>query len=139
MSHSIVSVRVKAPNVTMRMIQPGESLVYKFTADHRASSCTHCGTAPVLEHISMGMCRAIIIDPPNTADRSRVRDGPVRALPRGRQTSRRLHKLLNEQYDAVVFNGYVARYTDRPIQVGVNQKIRVGVVATDRRTSHRSM
>ena len=38
------------------------------------------------------------------------------------------NKLLNEQYDAVVFNGYVAQYTDRPIQVGVNQKIRVWVM-----------
>ena len=55
-SHSIDFHASKvAPNVTMRMIQPGESLVYKFTADHSGIFMYHCGTAPVLEHIGMGM------------------------------------------------------------------------------------
>ena len=37
-------------------------------------------------------------------------------------------KLLAEQWDGVVFNGYVGQYTARPIHVGVGQKIRVWVM-----------
>ena len=130
-SHSIDFHASKvAPNVTMRMIQPGESLVYKFTADHSGIFMYHCGTAPVLEHISMGMYGAIIIDPPKLAPVDHEYVMVQSELYREADKTQPVDytKLLNEQYDAVVFNGYVAQYTDRPIQVGVNQKIRVWVM-----------
>jgi nitrite reductase (NO-forming) len=119
-----------APNVNMRTIQPGQSLVYTFTADHAGIFMYHCGTPPVLEHIAMGMYGAIIVDPPNLPPvdheyvmvqselyRSATADQPVDYT-----------KLLNAQSDAVVFNGYVSQYADRPINVGVGQKIRVWVM-----------
>ena len=54
-------------NDEMRTIQPGESLVYEFTADYAGAFMYHCGTAPALHHIGNGMYGAIIIDPPNLA------------------------------------------------------------------------
>jgi nitrite reductase (NO-forming) len=130
-SHSIdVHASKVAPNVTMRMIQPGESLVYKFTADHSGIFMYHCGTAPVLEHIGMGMYGAIIIDPPNLAPVDHEYVMVQSELYREADPAQPVdyNKLLSEQYDAVVFNGYVAQYTDRPIKVGVTQKIRVWVM-----------
>lgn len=131
MSHSIDFHASKvAPNVTMRMIQPHESLVYKFTAGSSGIFMYHCGTAPVLEHIGMGMYGAIIIDPPNLAPVDHefvmVQSELYREADKTQPVD--YNKLLNEQYDAVVFNGYVAQYTDRPLHVGVNQKIRVWVM-----------
>src|SRR5262249_44838138 len=39
-----------------------------------------------------------------------------------------LSKLLNEQYDAVMFNGYVNQYKYAPIHLQPNQRIRVWVL-----------
>jgi nitrite reductase (NO-forming) len=119
-----------APNVMMRMIAPGTSFVYRFTATHSGIFMYHCGTAPILEHIAMGMYGAVIIDPPDLApvaheyvfvqsELYRERD-PAQAVDYG--------KLLAQQSDAVVFNGYVNQYVARPIRVQSDQRIRVWVM-----------
>ncbi|HEY5012424.1 MAG TPA: multicopper oxidase domain-containing protein [Acidimicrobiia bacterium] len=119
-----------APNVMMRMILPGKSLLYTFTADHSGIFMYHCGTAPVLEHIAMGMYGTVIIDPPHLSPVAHEfvmvqselyrESDPVQPVDYA--------KLLDEQWDAVVFNGYVRQYASRPIHVGVNQKIRIWVM-----------
>jgi nitrite reductase (NO-forming) len=131
LSHSIDFHASKvAPNLTMRMIQPGESEVYKFTADYSGIFMYHCGAAPVLEHIAMGMYGAIIIDPPNLPPVAHEYVMVQSELYREADPTQPVdyNKLLNEQYDAVVFNGYVSQYADQPINVGVNQRIRVWVI-----------
>lgn len=119
-----------APNVTMRPIAPGTSFVYKFTADHSGIFMYHCGTAPVLQHIAMGMYGAVIIDPPNLPPVAHeyvmVQSELYRAPAPNKPVD--FNKLLAEQWDAVVFNGFPNQYADRPIPVGVNQKIRVWVM-----------
>lgn len=130
-SHSIDFHASKvAPNVTMRMIAPGESLLYKFTATHSGIFMYHCGTAPVLEHIAMGMYGAVIIDPPTLAPVDHEYVMVQSELYRDASPTQPVdyNKVLNEQWDAVVFNGYASQYADRPIHVGVNQKIRVWVM-----------
>ena len=119
-----------APNVTMRTIQPGQSLLYKFTADHAGIFMYHCGTAPVLEHIAMGMYGAVIIDPPNLPPVDHEYVLLQSELYKAADATQPVDftKLLDEQWDAVVFNGYVNQYVARPIHVGVNQKIRVWVM-----------
>jgi nitrite reductase (NO-forming) len=119
-----------APNVTMRMVQPGESILYKFTAEHSGIFMYHCGTPPVLEHIGMGMYGAIIIDPPGLPPVAHEYVIVQSELYRASDPKQPVDytKLLNEQWDAVVFNGYVSQYADRPIDVGVNQRIRVWVM-----------
>jgi nitrite reductase (NO-forming) len=119
-----------APNVTMRLVNPGKSWVYKFTATHSGIFMYHCGAPPVLEHIGMGMYGAIIIDPPNLTPVDHEYVMVQSELYRESDPTQPVDysKLLAEQWDGIVFNGYVGQYTARPIHVGVNQKIRVWVM-----------
>ncbi len=119
-----------APNVTMRMISPGSKYVYTFTATHSGIFMYHCGAAPVLEHIAMGMYGAVIIDPPNLPPVDHEYVFVQSELYRESDPSQPVdyNKLLAEQWDGVVFNGYVGQYTDRPIHVEPNQKIRAWVM-----------
>jgi nitrite reductase (NO-forming) len=131
MAHSIDFHASKvAPDKTMRMLLPGQSYVYSFTADRSGIFMYHCGTAPVLEHIAMGMYGAIIIDPPNLPPVAHEYVMVQSEIYREANPSQPVDytKLLNEQWDAVVFNGYVGQYVARPIHVPVNQTIRVWVI-----------
>ncbi len=119
-----------APNITMRPLVPGKSYVYEFTAVHSGIFMYHCGTPPVLEHIAMGMYGAVIIDPPDLPPVDHEYVLLQSELYREADPTQPVdyNKLLAEQSDAIVFNGYVNQYSDRPISVGVNQKIRVWVL-----------
>ena len=131
MAHSIdFHASQVAPNVMMRLVQPGGSWVYKFTANHSGIFMYHCGAPPVLEHLGMGMYGAIIIDPPALAPVAHEYVMVQSELYRAADPTQPVDytKLLDQQYDAVVFNGYVGQYTDRPIHVGANEKVRVWVI-----------
>ena len=116
-------------NDEMRTIQPGESLVYQYEAKHAGIFMYHCGTAPALHHIGNGMFGAIIIDPPDLPEvdsefvlvQSEMYLGPEGA-------PGDLTKMINEQHDAVVFNGYFNQYFHRPIAVETGERIRVWVL-----------
>jgi nitrite reductase (NO-forming) len=80
-------------------------------------------------HLANGMYGAVIIDPPGLApaDHEYVmlqselytgKDGALAELP----------KMLAEQYDAVVFNGFVNQYKYAPIQIQPNERVRVWVL-----------
>jgi nitrite reductase (NO-forming) len=113
----------------MRTIQPGESLVYQFEAKHAGLFMYHCGTAPTLHHIGNGMYGAIIIDPPDLVPvdhefllvQSELYTGPEGA-------TGDLTKMQNDNWDAVVFNGYVNQYQHRPIRVEPGQRVRAWVL-----------
>jgi nitrite reductase (NO-forming) len=113
----------------MRTLAPGESLVYEFTARFAGAFMYHCGTAPALHHIGNGMFGAIIIDPPELAPveqefvfvQSEYYFGP-----QGEPGS--LTKMQNDDWDAVVFNGYHSQYVHAPIAVDVDTRYRVWVV-----------
>lgn len=130
MGHSIDFHASKvAWNDEMRTIQPGESLVYEFEAEFAGAYMYHCGTAPALHHIGNGMYGAIIIDPPDLEPvdeefvliQSELYLGPE-AQPGD------LTKMMNEQWDAVVFNGYHNQYKHAPIRVEAGKRYRVWVV-----------
>jgi Putative multicopper oxidases len=118
-----------SPSTAMVAIDPGKSHVYTFRANHSGIYMYHCGTPPVLMHIASGMYGAVIIDPPALpkVDRefvmlqSEIYTGPKGDIPD-------MAKLLNEQYDAVVFNGYVNQYKYEPIRIEPNQHVRVWVL-----------
>ena len=118
-----------AMNDEMRTIQPGESLVYQFEAKHAGAFMYHCGTSPTIHHIGNGMFGAIIIDPPELAPvdhefvfvQSELYLGPE-AGPGD------LTAMMDEDHDAVVFNGYVNQYMHRPIRVEPDERVRAWVV-----------
>ena len=118
-----------APDAVMRTIQPGESLVYTFTATRSGIWLYHCSTMPMSVHIANGMFGAVVIEPPDLApvDRSYLLvqgeqyygppGGPVDA-----------GKVAAEQPDAVVFNGYANQYDHDPIQVDAGDRLRIWVL-----------
>ncbi len=116
-------------NVEMRSIDPGESLTYRFEAKQAGIFMYHCGTPPVLHHIGNGMYGAIIIDPPDLApvDHEFVMvQSELYSAPAGEVAL--LEKMLAEQWDAVVFNGYPNQYLHAPIRVEPNQRVRIWVI-----------
>ncbi len=116
-------------NDKMRTILPGESLVYEFTANYAGAFMYHCGTAPALHHIGNGMFGAIIIDPPGlppVAHEYLIVQSELYLGPQGQPGS--LAKMSAENFDAVVFNGYVKAYFHTPIRVEPNERVRVWVV-----------
>ena len=113
----------------MRTIQPGESLVYEFQADFAGAYMYHCGTAPALHHIGNGMYGAIIIDPPDLEPVDQefvIVQSELYLGPQGQPGD--LTKMMNEDWDAVVFNGYLAQYKFAPIHVETGKRYRVWVV-----------
>jgi nitrite reductase (NO-forming) len=116
-------------NDEMRTIEPGESLVYQFEAKHAGIFMYHCGTAPALHHIGNGMFGALIIDPPElpAVDHEYVLVQSEMYLgPEGEPGD--LTKMMGEQWDAVVFNGYVSQYKFAPIRVEPDERVRVWVL-----------
>ena len=128
--HSIDFHASKTPmDVDMRTLQPGESLTYQFEAQFAGVWMYHCGTAPALHHIGNGMFGAVIIDPPGLAPvdheylfvQSELYLGPE-GMPGD------LTKMAGEDFDAVVFNGYVSQYVHEPIRVEPGDRIRAFVL-----------
>jgi len=116
-------------NDEMRTIQSGESLVYSFTADHAGAFMYHCGTNPTLHHIGNGMYGAIIIDPPELAPVDHELlfvQSELYLGPQGAEGD--LDKMIAEDWDAVVFNGYHNQYQHQPIRVEPGERIRAWVV-----------
>lgn len=116
-------------NDEMRSINPGESLVYQFVAKYSGIFMYHCGTAPALHHIGNGMFGTIVIDPPNlpAVDHEYIIvQSELYLGPQGQPGD--LTKMTNEDWDAVVFNGYFNQYVHKPIRVEPNQRVRVWVI-----------
>jgi len=118
-----------APDAVMRTIQPGESLVYTFTATRSGIWLYHCSTMPMSVHIANGMFGAVIIDPPGLAEVDReylvvqselylgAQGGEVDAV-----------KVAAQTPDLMVFNGYANQYAARPLQARVGETVRVWVL-----------
>lgn len=130
MGHSIDFHASKTPmDVDMRTLQPGESLVYQFKADYAGVWMYHCGTAPALHHIGNGMFGAVIIDPPNLAPVDHEYlfvQSELYLGPEGQPGD--LTKMQHEDFDAVVFNGYVSQYVHAPVRVEPGDRIRAYVL-----------
>ena len=115
-----------APNVDMRTIKPGESLDYKFTAKKAGIFAYHCDADPMIYHISNGMYGAVVIDPPNL-DHVDAQFAFVQSElylgPQGQPGDET--KMLADQPDGVVFNGYYNQYAFAPIKVKPGERVRV--------------
>lgn len=130
MGHSIdFHASQVAPNVHMKTINPGESLVYEFRASYSGIFMYHCGTPPVIDHVANGMYGAVIIDPPDLARvdheyvmvQSELYAGTIGKTPD-------VAAMMAEQWDGVMLNGYVYQYKYAPIRVEPGQRIRVWVL-----------
>lgn len=128
MGHSIdFHAGMVSPDEPMRTINPGQSLVYRFTAEHTGIWLYHCATAPMAPHIAAGMFGAVVIDPPGLA--------PVDAEYLIVQSEAYLgadtvdaDKVAAGTPDLVVFNGYADQYLHRPLRAGAGDRIRIWVL-----------
>ncbi len=119
-----------APAVPMRTIQPGERLVYRFTATRAGLWLYHCSTMPMSLHIANGMFGAVIIDPPDLPDVGHefvlVQSEMYLGSPGSEADA---DKVAAEKPDLVVFNGYASQYDHAPLTVRAGERVRIWVLA----------
>lgn len=130
MGHSVdFHASAIAPDRAMRTIPPGESLRYEFTALRSGIWMYHCATHPMSLHIAAGMAGAVVIEPDGLpeVDRSYLitqselyLGGPGEPVDAA--------KVAAQEADAVVFNGYVNQYVDRPLAATVGERVRIWVL-----------
>ena len=129
MNHSIDFHASKvAPNVQMRQIKPGESLVYEFKANYAGIFSYHCGASPMIHHMGNGMFGTVVVDPPNLdkVDKEIVLvQSELYLGPQGQPSD--LKKMMAGQNDGVVFNGYYNQYVYAPVKVNTGDRVRIWV------------
>lgn len=119
-----------APNEPMRTIEPGESLVYRFTATRAGIWMYHCSTMPMSLHIANGMFGAVIIDPPELppVDREYVLvQSELYLGPEGGEAD--ADKVVADEPDLVVFNGHANQYDHDPLSARVGERVRIWLLA----------
>jgi nitrite reductase (NO-forming) len=130
MGHSIdFHASEVAPDGPMRTIEPGESLLYRFTAKRSGIWMYHCSTMPMATHIAAGMAGAVVIEPEGlpAVDRSYVMvQSEIYLGTQGEPVN--ADKVMAEEADAVVFNGHANQYVDHPLQARPGERVRFWVL-----------
>ena len=131
MSHSLdFHAGITPPDQAMRSINPGESLVYTFKAQHSGIWLYHCSTSPMSLHLAAGMHGAVIIDPPGlpAVDREYVIvASEVYLGPEGGEPS--TDKIAAKTPDLMTFNGVAFQYHQQPLKAKVGERVRFWVMA----------
>ena len=131
MSHSIdFHAGITPPDEAMRSINPGESLVYTFTAQHSGIWLYHCSASPMSLHLAAGMHGAVIIDPPGLPSVDReyaIVASEVYLGPEGGEPS--TDKIAAKTPDLMTFNGVAFQYHQQPLKAKVGERVRFWVMA----------
>jgi len=131
MSHSLdFHAGITPPDQAMRSINPGESLVYTFTAQHSGIWLYHCSTSPMSLHLAAGMHGAVIIDPPGLAAVDReyvIVASEVYLGPEGGEPN--TDKIAAKTPDLMTFNGVAFQYHQQPLKAKVGERVRFWVMA----------
>ncbi|MEA5053914.1 MAG: multicopper oxidase domain-containing protein [Propionicimonas sp.] len=124
-----------APDQPMRTIEPGESLVYRFTATMAGIWMYHCSTMPMSAHIAAGMTGAVVIEPDGlpAVDRSYVLVQSeiylqTAAATPAEATEVDADKVNAEQPDYLAFNGIANGYDSHPLTAKVGERVRFWVL-----------
>ncbi len=125
-----------APDQPMRTIEPGESLVYRFTATMAGVWMYHCSTMPMSAHIAAGMHGAVIIEPDDLPEvdrsyvlvQSEVYLDTAASAPES-ATEVNADKVNAEEPDYVVFNGVANAYDQEQFAARVGERVRFWVLA----------
>jgi nitrite reductase (NO-forming) len=118
-----------APDQPMRTLEPGERLVYRFTARRAGAWLYHCSTPPMTLHIANGMYGAVIIDPPGlpAVDREYALVG-AQLYTGAPDADAKTTAIRAGQPDGWMFNGTAAQYMHAPLPARVGERVRVWVV-----------
>jgi nitrite reductase (NO-forming) len=137
MAHSIdFHSALAPPNVAYQSIAPGKSIHFSWVAKYPGAFLYHCGTPPVLMHISNGMYGAVIVDPeggwPDGNMLSYVlvqSEFYTRAVPGQPGVYQGdMQKARASMADLVEFNGFAMQYLDKPLAISVNNPVRLFVI-----------
>lgn len=134
--HSIDFHAALAPaNVAYQTVQPGKTLRFSWVAEYPGVFMYHCGTPPVLAHISNGMYGAIIVDPKDGwgSDATSfvfVQSEFYPSLYPGTTDEYYgdLTKMKSAPPQVVTFNGRAFRYREKPLMIRAGQPLRVFIV-----------
>ncbi|MDE2482858.1 MAG: multicopper oxidase domain-containing protein [bacterium] len=135
MGHSIdFHAALAPPNIAYQTIEPGKTLHFAWVATSPGAFLYHCGTPPVLAHISNGMYGAIIIDP--AAGWGRAAQSFVfvqsefypKRVADSDEYEGDLEKMLSGVAQVVDFNGDAFRYMMKPLHIAVGTPVRVFVI-----------
>ncbi len=118
-----------APDEPMRTLEPGESLVYEFTAHRSGIWMYHCGTMPMAHHVANGMFGAVIIDPPGLppVDREYVLIQSEMYLGADGESAAAAG-VAAVQPDVVAFNGRAFQYAAHPLTARAGERVRFWVL-----------
>lgn len=123
-----------APNDEMRSIDPGEELVYEFTTNYAGVWMYHCGTPPVLHHISNGMYGMVIVEPaeglPPVDQEYAIVQSEWYLGPQGEPSDLVKADQGAPSPDLMLFNGVAFQYRDNPIQIPLDEPVRLFVLNT---------
>ncbi len=119
-------------NDEMRSINPGEELIYEWTADYAGVWMYHCGTSPTLHHIANGMYGMVIVEPdgglPEVDHEFAFVQSEWYVGAQGQPTSLAKAAESAPAPDFVVFNGVANQYVDAPLVVGTGERVRAYVL-----------
>ncbi len=118
-----------APDQPMRTLQPGERLIYRFTARRAGAWLYHCSTPPMTLHIANGMYGAVIIDPPGlpAVDREYALVG-AQLYTGAPDADAKTTAIRAGQPDGWMFNGTAAQYMHAPLPARTGERVRIWVV-----------
>ncbi|HSK53341.1 MAG TPA: multicopper oxidase domain-containing protein [Clostridia bacterium] len=119
-------------NDEMRSINPGEELVYEWTADYAGVWMYHCGTNPTLHHIANGMYGMVIVEPreglPEVDAEFAIVQSEWYLGEQGQPANLTKAMAAAPEPDFVLFNGVASQYVDAPIQVETGETVRMFVL-----------
>jgi len=120
---------------------PGKTdLSYDFDATVPGVFMYHCSAPPMVTHIANGMYGMMIVDPKTgwpKAQEVMLEQGEFYGDPDDKgMVAGDSKRMMDERPDFVVFNGLIEKYSDHPIQIKVDQPVRIFFVnAGPNRTS----
>jgi nitrite reductase (NO-forming) len=118
------------PDDVMRSLAPGQSLVYRFRAEHSGAWLYHCSTMPMAQHVANGMSGAVVIDPPHLPRVDREYVVVASQLYAGaRDGGADPGAVRDGRWDVATFNGYPDQYVHTPLTARVGERVRWWVVA----------
>jgi nitrite reductase (NO-forming) len=132
--HSIDFHSAQTPwNLNYKTILPGESLSFDWVANYPGVFMYHCGTAPVLHHISNGMYGAVVVDPETPLPPAREyvlvqSEFYASSDTGGNPWAGDMQKMLANRPDLMAFNGKAFQYRDHPLTADAGELIRLYVV-----------
>lgn len=137
MPHSIdFHAAMVNPEDKYRMINPGETIHFEWTANYPGVFMYHCGTPVILQHMISGMFGMVIVEPkegfPSKVDREFAlvqSEYYLRKLNDSLYTTD-LDAAMHRQPSHVTFNGKYKQYIQHPLEAKAGERIRLYILNT---------